>query len=68
VLATSPPPTPEEVDEAETPVGRGEQMGPIPVSKFAHIRALVKYGMMVSQVAEVYGVAVGEIEHVLRQG
>jgi hypothetical protein len=31
------------------------------------IRALTKYGMTVSQVAEVYGIAVGEIERILRQ-
>ena len=37
------------------------------VSKLAHIRALVKYGMTVSQVAEVYGVAVGAIERALKQ-
>jgi hypothetical protein len=43
-----------------------EQVRPeIPVSKFAHIRTLVKYGMTVSQVAEVYGVAVGAIQRVL---
>ena len=39
----------------------------IPRSQFVRIRTLVKYGMTVSQVAEVYGVAVGEIERVLRQ-
>jgi hypothetical protein len=58
ILATSPP-APALVEERARPE--------IPVSKFAHIRALVKYGMTVSQVAEVYGVAVGAIERVLRQ-
>jgi len=70
VLATSPPaPAPLiEVEKAEPPVRPEEQMRPeIPVSKFAHIRTLVKYGMTVSQVAEVYGVAVGAIERALRQ-
>jgi hypothetical protein len=38
----------------------------IPRSQFARIRTLVKYGMKVAQVAEVYGAAVGEIEHIIR--
>ena len=39
----------------------------IPESQLARIRALVKYGMTVPQVAEVYGVAVGEIARILRK-
>ena len=39
----------------------------IPRSQFARIRAWVKYGMTAAQVAEVYGVAVGVIERILRQ-
>jgi hypothetical protein len=39
----------------------------IPPSQFARIRALVKYGMTVSQVAEVYGTADGDIERILQQ-
>ena len=39
----------------------------IPVSKFAHIRTLVKYGMKPFQVAEVNGVAVGAIKDILRK-
>jgi hypothetical protein len=67
-LATSPP-APALLEEAEPRVRLVEEQArpEIPVSKFAHIRALVKYGMTVSQVAEVYGVAVGAIERVLRQ-
>jgi hypothetical protein len=38
----------------------------IPQSQFARIRTLAKYGMTVLQVAQVYGVAVGEIERILR--
>jgi hypothetical protein len=50
------------------PVAPEPQMAPeIPRSKFARIRSLVKYGMTVSQVAEVHGVAVNEIERILRQ-
>ena len=39
--------------------------GAIPRSQFARIRALVKYGMTVAQVAEVYGIAVGAVERIL---
>lgn len=39
----------------------------IPRSQFARIRSLVKYGMKVAQVAEVYGAAVGDIERIIRQ-
>ena len=34
--------------------------------QFARIRTLVRYGMTAHQVAEVYGVALGEIERILR--
>ena len=44
-----------------------QQMTPkIARSQFARIRTLVRYGMMARQVAELYGVAVGEIERILR--
>jgi len=39
----------------------------IPRSQFARVRTWVKYGMTVSQVAEVYGASVGEIERILRK-
>jgi hypothetical protein len=39
----------------------------IPRSHHARIRTWVKYGLTISQVAEVYGVAVGVIERILRQ-
>jgi hypothetical protein len=39
----------------------------IPWSHHARIRTWVNYGMTVPQVAEVYGVAVGVIERILRQ-
>ncbi len=39
----------------------------IPISQFARIRAWVEYGMTAAQVTEVYGVAVGVIERILRQ-
>jgi len=45
-----------------------QQMTPeIPRSQFARVRAWVKYGMTASQAAEVYGVAVGEVERILRK-
>jgi hypothetical protein len=40
----------------------------IPRSQHARIRTWVNYGLTISQVAEVYGVAVGVIERILRQG
>ncbi len=39
----------------------------IPVSETGRIRAWAKYGMTAGQIAEVCGVAVGEIERILRQ-
>jgi hypothetical protein len=39
----------------------------IPRSHHARIRTWVKYGLTVPQVAEVYGVAVGVIERIVRQ-
>jgi hypothetical protein len=39
----------------------------IPASQVARIRVWVKYGMTVSQVAEVFGVPAGEVERVLRR-
>ena len=55
--------------EAVEPRGSSEQQTTpeIPGSQFARIRALVKYGMTFSQVAEVYEVAVGEIASILRK-
>jgi hypothetical protein len=38
----------------------------IPKSQFARIRAWKRYGMSARQVAEVYGVSVGEIDGILR--
>ena len=40
----------------------------IPRSHHARIRTWVQYGLTISQVAEVYGVAVSVIERILRQG
>jgi hypothetical protein len=45
--------------EAPTPSG-------IPQSQFARIRVWVKYGMTIPEVAQFYGVSIGEIERILR--
>jgi hypothetical protein len=67
VLAISPA-VPVRHDEFGTSVNREPQTKHgIARSQFARIRALIKYGMTVSQVAEVYGAAVGEIERILRK-
>ena len=67
VLATSPP-APIRLEEVEAPSSSQPQTAPeIMRSQFARIRALVKYGMKPPQVAEVYGVAVGVIEDILRK-
>jgi hypothetical protein len=39
----------------------------IPVSQFDRIRTWVKYGMTAPQVAQVYGVAVEDIERIFRK-
>jgi len=45
----------------------GRTSGAIPASQFGRIRALASYGMTRAQVAELYGVAVDEIERIVRQ-
>jgi hypothetical protein len=50
-------------------IGAERQTTPaVPQAHFSRIRNWVKYGMTVAQVAKVYGVAVGEIERILRRG
>jgi predicted XRE-type DNA-binding protein len=39
----------------------------IPASQVARIRIWMKHGMTVSQVSEVFGVPISEVERVLRQ-
>jgi hypothetical protein len=53
-------------DESETAIALSPQAGEIPRSQLARIRAWVKYGMTIAQVAQVCGVAVAEIERILR--
>jgi hypothetical protein len=55
-------------EQGQAPVESQERItSEIPTSQFARIRAWVKYGMSVAQVAGVYGVAVDVIERILRQ-
>jgi hypothetical protein len=52
----------EELEKSSSP----KQTSKIARPQFARIRTLVRYGMTARQVAEVYGVALGEIERILR--
>jgi hypothetical protein len=62
------PPAPSRQDQAGAPASSKDRItSEIPVSQFARIRAWVKYGMTISEVAEVYGVAVDVIERIVRQ-
>lgn len=60
-------PSPARHDEAENPVAPEPLAREIPRSQFGRIRTLARYGMTVAQVADVYGVAVGEIERIIRR-
>jgi hypothetical protein len=52
------------LEGVKAPVSREPQPA-IPPSHFSRIRTLVKYGMTITQVAEVYGADIGEIERIL---
>jgi hypothetical protein len=74
VLGSDPPPGPPHAEEVAkaTAMPEGTAAPPsarstIPVSQVARIRVWLKYGMTVSQVAEVFGVPAGEVERMLRQ-
>ena len=45
----------------------GRETRQIPVSQFGRVRTLTAYGMTRAQVAELYGVAVDEIERIIRR-
>jgi hypothetical protein len=66
VLRIISPVTPVRLEKIEAPVSP-QTKRKIPPSQFARIRALLKYGMTASQVAEVYGAAAGDIERILQQ-
>ena len=53
-----------------TKQGSGERDGPsqrIPPSHLARIRTLLKYGITAHQAAEMYGISVSDLVHLLRQ-
>jgi hypothetical protein len=53
-------------DVSETAIVLSPPAGEIPRSQFGRIRAWVKYGLTIAQVAKVCGVSVAEIERILR--
>jgi hypothetical protein len=59
-------PAPVLSDEPKTATAPTAPTGKIPRSQFARIRSWVKYGMTIAQAAQVCGVAVAEIERILR--
>ena len=62
-------PAPVRTEEVAAPVDpEPRTTRQIPRSHHARIRTWVDYGLTIPQVAEVYGVAVGVIERILRQG
>jgi hypothetical protein len=68
VLAISPP-APVSHEEVDAPISPKQQMTPkVARSQYARIRTLVRYGMTARQMAELYGVDVGEINRILRGG
>ena len=67
-ILTISPAVPVRRETVESPVSLKQQTATeIPVSQFNRIRAWVKYGMTAPQVAQVYGVAVEDIERILRK-
>ena len=61
------PKAPVHQEQLEAPISpKPETTAKIARSQFARVRTLVRYGMTARQVAEVYGVTVGEIERILR--
>jgi hypothetical protein len=57
--------SPSQVEAVEPIIPKPQETPKIPNSQFARIRAWRRYGMTTRQVAEVYGVAVDEIERIL---
>jgi hypothetical protein len=60
------PKAPVDQEELQGPISPKQVTPKITRAQFARIRALKRYGMTARQVAEVYGVAVDEIERILR--
>lgn len=67
VLGISPS-APNRLTEGKAPViPEPQTTREVPRSQFPRVRSWVKYGMTAAQVAEVYGVAVDDIERILRK-
>jgi hypothetical protein len=63
------PTAPFHYEELGVPISSKQKKTPkIARSQFARIRTWARYGMTARQVAEVYGVTVGEIERILLIG
>jgi hypothetical protein len=67
VLAIAPVASVHHEDAETTVIPEPQAAREIPRSQFARIRTLVRYGMTVAQVANVYRVAIGEIERILHK-
>jgi hypothetical protein len=66
-VLTISPTVPSHPQDREAPVSPKRPVKPkIPKSQFARIHGWLRYGMTAEQVAEVYGIPVGEIERILR--
>jgi hypothetical protein len=71
--AAPPPPTkqaiptspPDPGEQAEVPASSAP-LPSIPKAQMARIRTWLRYGMTISQIAEICGVPAGDIEHLLR--
>ena len=62
------PPAPIRLTEGKAPViPEPQTTREVPRSQFPRVRSWVKYGMTAAQVAEVYRVAVDDIERILRK-
>jgi hypothetical protein len=66
IISPAAPVTHEVVAPPARPAPRARRVM-IPRSQIGRIRIWVKYGMTISEVAKVYGAAVGDIERILRQ-
>jgi hypothetical protein len=66
VLAVAAATLPVERSEPEEPTAKPSRKPIIPAAHVARIRAWLRYGVTVAQVGEMYGVAAGEVERVLR--
>jgi hypothetical protein len=64
--ATAEAVAPPQPKPAPRPPAAPRRRGAVPASEIGRVRALATYGMTKTQVAELYGVPVGEIERILK--